>query len=213
MSLIILFGPDGAGKTTVAIGLIKKLKKLNYQVIYIKMKSHHLLMYIVLRFLQKMNKIPYTHSPCLIDYNLRAIFRKSNIYVLLEILNILAWYFIFVLPRLKTRKIIIADRFVPDSIASLHSISDKVNNVLERILLHLCKNNIAIYMYAHPQILLQRKKDEDLSETYLKYLTKLYNKVAKQVALLAKDLVIIDTTSLSKRHTVELIFNRVKKQI
>ena len=213
MPLIILFGPDGAGKTTIAIELIKKLKELNYQAIYIKMKSHHLFVYVFLKLLQKMNKIPNTHSPCLIDYSLRAIFRDNNMYVFLEMFNILIWYFIFVLPHLKRGKTIVADRFAPDSVVSLNIVSNNVNNVLERILLRLCKDSIAIYVYAQPWTLLMRKRDEDLSEVYLRYITKLYNKVARQVALIARNLVVIDTTSLPKQHLVDLIFNSIKKHI
>jgi thymidylate kinase len=213
MPLIILFGPDGAGKTTIAIELIKKLKELNYQAIYIKMKSHHLLMYLVLKLLQKMNKIPNTHSPRLIDYSLRAIFRDSNMYVFLEMLNMLVWHFIFVLLHLKTGKTIVADRFAPDSVVSLHSVSNRVNNVLERILLRLCKDSIAVYVYGQPWTLLQRKRDENLSEVYLKYITRLYNKVARQVVSIARNLVMIDTTSLPNQHSVDLIFSSVKRHI
>ena len=213
MTLIILFGPDGAGKTTIAIELVKTLKKLNYQAICIRMKSHHLFMYIVLKLLQKMNKIPNTHSPRLIDYSLRAIFRDSNIYVFLEILNILMWYFIFVLPHFKKGKIIVADRFAPDSIVSLYSVSNRVSSMLERILLRLCKDSIAVYVYAQPWTLLCRKRDENLSEAYLRYIMSLYNKVARQVALVARDLVTIDTTILSKRHSVDLVFSNVKRHI
>jgi thymidylate kinase len=213
MPLIILFGPDGSGKTTIAIEIIKKFKQLNYQPIRIKMKSHHLLMYIYLKLLQKMNKIPTTHSPHLIDYSLRAIFRDSYMYVFLETFNILVWYFIFVLPRLKIGETIVADRFAPDSVVSLHSVSNRVDNVLERILLRLCKDSIAVYMYAHHWTLLQRKRDENLSEAYLRYIARLYNKVARQVASIARNLVIIDTTCLPKQHSVDLIFSSVKRHI
>jgi thymidylate kinase len=201
MPLIILFGPDGAGKTTIAVELMKKLRELNYQAIYIKMRSHHLLMYVVLKLLQKMNKIPNTHSPRLIDYSLGAFFRGSNM------------YFIFILPRLKRGKIVVADRFAPDSVVSLRSVSNRVNNVLERILLRLCKNSIAVYTYAQHSTLLQRKRDENLSEAYLRYIARLYNKVARQVASIARDLIIINTTSLPKQHSVDLIFSSVKRFI
>jgi thymidylate kinase len=213
MSLIILFGPDGAGKTTIAIELIKKLKELNYQAIYIKMKSHHLFMYVVLKLLQKINKIPNTYSPRLIDYSFRAIFRDNNMFVFLEMFNILMWYFIFVLPHLKRGKTIVADRFAPDSVVLLNIVSNNVNSVIEKILLRLCRDSIAIYVYAQPWALLLRKRDEDLSEVYLRYITKLYNKVARQVASIARNLVIIDTTSLPKQQSVDLIFNSVKKHI
>jgi thymidylate kinase len=213
MPLIILFGPDGAGKTTLAIKLMEKLKELNYNPIYVKMKSHHLLMYFVLKVLQKMNKIPNSDSPRVIDYGLRAIFRDSNMYIFLEILNVLVWYFIFVFPRVKREKIVIADRFAPDSIVSLNSVSDRFNQVFERILLGLCKDTAAVYVYAQPRTLLQRKISENLSETYLRYTVKLYNDVAKYIASIARELVIIDTTRSTKQHSVDLIFGIVKKHV
>jgi thymidylate kinase len=134
-------------------------------------------------------------------------------YIFLEILNVLVWYFIFVFPRVKREKIVIADRFAPDSIVSLNSISDRFNQVFERILLGLCKDTAAVYVYAQPQTLLQRKISENLSETYLRYTVKLYNDVAKYIASIAREFVIIDTTRSTKQHSVDLIFGIVKKHV
>jgi thymidylate kinase len=213
MSLIVLFGPDGSGKTTLTRGLIRELKKLNRNIVYIKMKSHHLAAYFVLKLLQKLKCIPETSSPRIIDYNLRRIFGKSKMYLLLEFLSIMLWYFFFVKPRLSRNNIVVADRFSPDSVASLYTISKSLPSICRKILLNLCRKSIAIYVRSEPYVLLTRKAEENLSETYLRYLLVLYDDITREVALIAKSLLIMDTTSLPKSQSIRRIVEFAKKYL
>jgi len=213
MLLIILFGPDGSGKTTLAKDLIFELKKLNYNVVYVRMKSHHLVMYLVLRLLQKLKYIPETSSPRVIDYGLRMIFRKSRVYLLLESLSIVLWYLLFVKPHLLRNNVTVADRFSPDSIVSLYIVSRILPRIYKKILLNLCRGSIAIYLRAEPYILLSRKVGENLSEMYLRYLLVLYDDMAREVALVAKGLLTIDTTRLPKNQSARVIIEFVKRYL
>jgi len=213
MSLIILFGPDGSGKTTLTRGLIRELKKLNYNIVYIRMKSHHLATYLVLRLLQKLKYIPETSSPRIIDYNLRRIFGKSKMYLLLEFSSIMLWYLLFVKLRLSRNGIVVADRFSPDSIASLHTISKSLPSIYRKILLNLCRKSIAIYVRSEPHVLLSRKAEENLSEMYLRYLLVLYDDIAREVALIAKGLLTIDTTSLPKSQSIRRVVKFTKRYL
>jgi thymidylate kinase len=213
LPLVILFGPDGAGKTTLAKTLIKELRKAGRNVIYIKMRSHHLIMYLVLRLLQKRKYIPKTHSPRVIDYGLRAIFRRSKAFLFLEFLNLMLWNFLFVKLRLIGNNIIIADRFSPDSVVSLHIISGNLPTIYKKTLLSLCKGSIAIYVRAEPRILLSRRADEKLSENYLRYLLILYDSVTREVALIARSTLIIDTTKSSEQLSARVALEFVKRYL
>jgi thymidylate kinase len=211
--LVILFGPDGAGKTTLAKTLIKELKKAGRNVIYTKMRLHHLIMYLVLRLLQNRKYIPKAHSPRIIDYGLRAIFRRSRAFLFLEFLNLMLWSFLFVKLRLIGNNIIIADRFSPDSVVSLHIISGNLPTIYKKILLSLCKGSIAIYVRAEPHILLLRKADEKLSESYLRYLLVLYDSIARELALIVRSMLIIDTTKSSEQQPARVVVEFVKRYL
>jgi len=213
MPLIILFGPDGSGKTTLARALIRELQKSGYNVSYVKMKSHHLMLYVLLKVLQKLNYVPKHHSPRVIDYSLRNIFKGGKIYLLLEFLNIMLWNLLFVKPRLWRGDVVVADRFSTDSIVSLHIISGDIPNVYEKALLNLCRGSIAIYVRAEPSILLSRKTDEELSEVYLQYLLALYDKIARKVAFVAKSLLIVDTTKLSRSQVIRIVLEFTRKHL
>lgn len=213
MPLIILFGPDGSGKTTLASALIRELRKSGYNVSCIKMKSHHLMLYVLLKVLQKLNYVPKHHSPKVIDYSLRNIFKGGKIYLLLEFLNIMLWNLLFVKPRLWRGDVVVADRFSTDSIVSLHIISGDIPNIYKKTLLNLCRGSIAIYVRAKPSILLSRKTDEELSEIYLRYLLALYDEIAREVAFVAKSLLMVDTTELSRSQAIRIALEFTRKYL
>jgi thymidylate kinase len=213
MQLIILFGPDGAGKTSLSKALIKELKKLNYNVVYIKMKSHHLLMYLILKLLQKFGYVPKSSSPRVIDYSLRRLFKKRKVYLLLEVLNIVLWYLIFVKLRLLKNSVIIADRFSPDSIVSLYIVAGTMPHILKKVLLSLCRGSITTYVRADPRVLLTRKTDEMLSETYSRYLLVLYDEIAKDVMIVSKDMLIVDTTRLSLSQCTKMVLGFIRRYL
>jgi len=99
----------------------------------------------------------------------------------------------------------VADRFSPDTIVSFHIISGNIPYIIRKILLSLCKESIVIYVYAHPHILLSRKADEKLSETYLKYIIMLYNEILKQLTPFVQDLIVINTSYISKSQSIDLV--------
>ncbi len=60
-------------------------------------------------------------------------------------------------PLLALNKTIVADGFSPDAIVSLSIISDKLNEIMIKLLLLLCKDLYGIYIYATPDLMLNRK--------------------------------------------------------
>jgi GTPase SAR1 family protein len=213
MTLIIIFGPDGAGKTTLSKLLIARLRERGYDAVYLKMRVHHLFMYLILRLLQHVGVVPRSHSPRILDFALGRIFGKSAIYPLLETVNILIWYIIRVGLLLSLNKAIVADRFSPDTIVSLSIISNKLNKIIIKLLLLLCKDSYGIYIYATPDLILNRKKDEELSTLYIKYQLLLYKKILTDASVYMKNIIIINTSILTPQEAVESVLTKLLPNI
>jgi thymidylate kinase len=213
MTLIIIFGPDGAGKTTLSKLLIARLRERRYDAVYLKMRVHHLFMYLILRLLQYVGMVPRSHSPRILDFALGRIFGKSAIYPLLETVNILIWYIIRVGLLLALNKTIVADRFSPDTIVSLSIISNKLNKTIMKLLLSLCKDSYGIYIYATPDLILNRKKDEELSTLYIKYQLLLYKKILTVASMYMKNIIIINTSILTPQEAVESVLTKLLPNI
>ncbi|MCI4407798.1 MAG: hypothetical protein JHC26_01810 [Thermofilum sp.] len=211
--LVVLFGPDGAGKTTVALLLASRLRKRGYETFYLKLKSHHLLAYLILKLLQAIGRVPRSESPRLLDYRLRELFKGSKMHQAVELLSILLWIAANVYPRLTLKRVVIADRYTPDSIVSLTLVNGRLSDTALKVLLAQCRKAAVFYMYADAGTLLDRKKDENLSRTYLRYTARLYDRVAHTLSALGVNVVCLNTSTNTKAGTLKIILERIEPQL
>lgn len=206
--IIAFFGPDGSGKTTLATMLATHLLNRGAKVSYVRFKSHHLIMYLLILLLQKFELIPRTNSPRVLDYMLRRYFHKSIVFFYLELLNAIVWLFVNIrIRRLIKKEIIIAERYVPDFAVSMLLLTCNINvlNYVLRILNKFINNTIKIFLYANPNDILNRKKSEELSYDYIIMLLNLYKYI---VTYIGADLII--NTS---QHNVLQAFRIIKRHV
>ena len=182
--IIAFFGPDGAGKTTIARLVVQYLERKGLKVAYVRLRSHHMGMYILLQLLRLLKVMPCTHSPRILDYSMRRIFRQSKVFLYIETLNVLLWLLVNVRLKLLMGRIIVAERYIPDFLVSLQMISSRMDYIYGMTLLgvlvtkFVCHENIIyVYLTAKPEILCKRKKDEELSQLYVRFTLILYRDV------------------------------------
>jgi len=117
----------------------------------------------------------------LFNYLVKQYFGHRKLYIVLEVLSIIAWYLIEVFPKkiFGGKPIVfIADRFLPDFIVMLCFTSNINENELLKLYKFLEKlmsiNAIYFYIYVNPYIAVVRKKEEKLHPQFTLYLTDRY---------------------------------------
>lgn len=182
--IIALFGPDGTGKTTLAKMIAKYLLIKGVKVSYIRFKSHHLTMYLLILLMQKLRLLPSTTSPRILDYTVKHQFNRSRLFISLEIVNAIIWLLLNI--RLRSvlgTKIIVAERYIPDFIVSMLLVKCDVSilNTLLQLFGDFMSNGVNIFLYAKPKDIVERKKNENLSVNYIQLLLKLYRYIVKYI--------------------------------
>jgi len=221
--IIAFFGPDGAGKTTVAKLLAKYYMEKGFKVAYVRLRIHHMAMYVLIKLLQLLRVIPSTRSPRISHYSMRRLFKQSRFFFILESLNVLLWLIINVKVRLMMNHIIVAERYIPDFLISLYMITSKIDYIekamLSRILVakFVCHDNrVFIHLTANPMVLHGRKKDEELSLTFIRFSLISYHVITNLMKKMCRSkmkLFVIDTSRQSPLQTLEDILKYISMVI
>jgi len=208
--MIMFFGPDGTGKTTLAGLLEAYLRSKGYKVRRIRLRSHHLAMYVLISLLRKLKLVPNTNSPRILSYSLRRYFKNSRVFMYLEAINVILWILMNVKLRnlLSGNVVTIAERYVPDFIVDTILVTSEYSfpHALLKILGNLMKNSVKIFLYAQFGDVLNRKKDEVLSVTYLAALTRIYASILPYIGI---DMC-LNTSKYNKLESFLLIKNIVE---
>jgi thymidylate kinase len=144
---IVFFGPEGAGKTTQINLLVRNLREKygSENVELISIRDNHLLIPWLLRFLKRLG----------------IVIRDKQIWAIIQLLNLLPVYFVrYYLKRKISEKLLIADRFIPDSLSTLaHFMSDPMilRKKIGRLYLKLIPQDAyLIFLYAPYEVLAAR---------------------------------------------------------
>jgi GTPase SAR1 family protein len=180
--LILFTGPDGAGKTTMALMLKKYLEERGYKVKVVRIRGTHTLAYILMLFLRDILGLRGTE---LHYYRVRIPKRLAGLWIYLEFLSLIPlmlWYYVL----LRMRYVVVSERSILDALIwIITSFKDALDTTrLSRfklyLLLILKYSKCTVYVTASPEVLVERKPGE---EFLVKKMWIYYDKIAKILKL------------------------------
>uniref|UniRef100_A0A7J3SM81 AAA family ATPase n=1 Tax=Fervidicoccus fontis TaxID=683846 RepID=A0A7J3SM81_9CREN len=191
MSIIYFFGPDGSGKTTMAMSLAEKLRSRSLKVKLSWMRGTHTLASMLARFFSKFATFRGSDNPY---YSISIPNHMKRLWQLIEFISMLPVLLVrFMLPSLLGYTVI-AERYIPDFLVWVVITTDDpsyLSSISARFLLALAlRAKAKIYVKADLQKLIERRMDMDPS-FIMKQLI-LYEKLAEGMNSL-----ILDTTNRS----------------
>jgi thymidylate kinase len=231
--VIAFFGPDGAGKSTQAELLVSFLKARGFKVKKAWVRSTHTFAYILWMlfyklnlcddrsgFLEKMQKgfavsyinessygavSPITMSPP----RLNSRFSKF-IWSTIELIGIVPIVVVQVYVPLLLRHVVVAERFVVDSVASVAYFignEDFADGWQAKFLLSLIpKGTVFIYIDADYDTILQRRGSVAGPREYTEFHRHLYSKLSRRVRALRID-TSRDSVNIASQKIVNFISN------
>jgi len=203
--LVLFTGPDGAGKTTVALMLKKYLERMGYRVKVVRIRGTHTLAYILMLFLRdvlglKGSDIHY--------YRVRVPRMLIELWIYLEFLSLIPltlWYYVL----LRVRYVVVCERSILDALIwVMTSFKDSLNTTRLSMfrpyfLLVLRYSKCTVYVTASPEVLAKRKPSE---ESLVKKMWIYYDKIAKTLKLKY-----VDTTSSHPSTTLQNVLLLLQK--
>lgn len=209
--LVIVTGIDGSGKTTIAKLLVKQLRLRRYRVSYVWIKSLHSIIYIIYHFFKNITKEKLILNPNRIviprfeptDYK-----GLSKLWLFLEFVSVLPWILLKVYLPIFLGFVVVADRYVIDTIVTLSMRVKElyfVNSFIGRLLLRMIpKETIIIHLDVGLDIVLRRRYNIEYTLREIENQIMLYRKLAKRVGAYN-----INTAKLSIEETLGLVLDKL----
>jgi len=203
--LVLFTGPDGAGKTTVALMLEKYLERKGYKVRVVRIRGTHTFAYILILFLRDILGL---RGSDIHYYGVRVPRRLIGLWIYLEFLSLIPlilWYYVL----LRIRYVVVCERSILDALVwVMTSFKEALNTAsLSRfrpyILLILRYSKCTVYFTASPEVLAKRKPGE---EFLVKKMWIYYDKIAKTLKLKC-----VDTTSSHPSTTLQNVLLLLQK--
>jgi thymidylate kinase len=207
MSIIYFFGPDGSGKTTIAINLAEKLRSRSLRVKLSWMRGTHTLASMLARFLSKFVTFRGSDNPY---YGVSIPNRMKRLWQLIELISMLPVLLVrFMLPSLLGYTVI-AERYIPDFLVWVVITTDDpsyLSSISARFLLALAlRAKAKIYVKADLQKLIERRMD--MGPSFIMKQLVLYEKLAEGINSLT-----LDTTNRSVEESTNSLLAFLDKNL
>lgn len=206
--LIVLFGPDGSGKTTLAEVLARKLGDHSFNVRISWMRGTHTLASLLARFQSKFTTFRGSDNPY---YGILIPNNAKRVWQLIEFISVLPILLIrFMLPGL-LGYVVVAERYLPDFLVWV-SLTTRDASYLRRLearfmLALSMKADVKVYVTASKDELIKRRYEE-VNYEFLSRQLKLYNEIARLVGAHK-----IDTTGKRVEETLDSLLSLVRPLI
>jgi len=196
--VIVVFGPEGAGKSTQSYLIADFLKEKNLKVLRLRITIRHLIMYLIYLFFLKVGRVTKLGNFVL------PTLPKDRIRLFLEIFSLAVMLFVVsCLPFLGF--VLIIEHYIPFIVASFVSMYGPsiLNNVFIRFLLRkLSKGTLLIYLKIDYDVHLERRRDQYEHMRWINMQKHVYDVLARIYPCLELDTsknTIIETHRLIRR--------------
>jgi len=168
--LILFTGPEGSGKTTLALNLKRRLEGSGYKVKIVRIRGTHTLAFLIVMFLKKVFKF---HGEQLHYYEVWIPRRLESFWALLEFISVIPlivlYYHLY-----RVRYVVISERSLMDLVVwvlgGLKSKNAIVRSFVFRVMLIFTLKYKPIYITANVNELIKRKPyEKDLILNLLPY--------------------------------------------
>jgi len=192
--LVSIFGPDGSGKSTQARILAKRMASQKFKMRLTWIKSYHTLAYVLSRIYRKLSPSAVTLNAYghIIRINAICSSRLGRlIWAWIEFVSLLPCVLLRAYLPLLTGKIVIADRYLVDSIVSIaYTLNEPRFDscFLARIMLSLIPaNSVLIYLYANREELKRRRGAMADPDDFLQFQLEMYDRLSRHLMAVKYD--------------------------
>lgn len=213
---IVFFGPDGSGKTTQARLLKSHLKKEGFRVRLVWIRAHHSLASILSKVLVILGyyHIVFLQGRNHKSFDVKLLPRLKAFWGFIEFVSVLPWILIKVKLQLFLGYIVIADRYLVDTIVNVAYFLDDPNFLrgdIARILLNMIsKDAFLIHLDAKTEIVfarIEKRKSEEIDVKFIKFQQRAYLLLAAYLGALS-----IDTSHREAADTFKIILDKLTTQ-
>lgn len=209
--LIAFFGPDGSGKTTQARLLASHLEQQGLKVRFVWIRYHHSLASILSQILARFGyyRIVSSGGKNYKLFNVKFLPQLKGFWGFIEFVSVLPWILIKVkLPSL-LGYVVIADRYVVDTIVSVAYYLGGykfLSKFYTKTLLSMVSDAFLIHLDAEIDDIVKRRKDEKLDLVFIRFQRKFYCSFANLLGSLN-----VDTSKTSILDTSNVIIKGYQK--
>jgi len=210
--LIVFFGPDGSGKTTQAILLASHFQKQGCKVRLVWIRAHHSLASILSKILSSFGyyRRIFSRGKSSKSLDVKLSSRFKRFWSFIEFISVLPWILIKVKLPLLLGYVVIAHRYLVDTIASVaYFLGDNEfpsGNAAKILLAMISKGAFLIHLDAEIETIMERRKDEELDLDFIQFQRKFYLSFATLLGALS-----INTSSKNIMGTFQIILDGYPK--